>query len=211
MHNPAPLQKLPEKISGKNVELYAFTPAAWDRIREMNSLERTKIIECLRLPTKQASHFASRLSFSYFCLFARLNEKPDSKRIYMPRREYFVCSLEKDCFVGTVTAYMPQPAMNVMAIGYEILSEHRGSGYAPEASKLLTDCVLRKQLFSCICAETKIANEASARVLVKSGFREAAQGLCSTTDVPDWQNLRVRRFIKAPTTPETWPLPVYGA
>ena len=55
-------------------------------------------------------------------------------------------------------------------IGYGILPEHQGCGYASEAVAAVTDWALAQDGVKYILAETEAGNAASQRVLLKSGF-----------------------------------------
>ena len=55
-------------------------------------------------------------------------------------------------------------------IGYGIVEEYQGNGYATEAISALTGWALEQTGVTCITAETEESNIASQRVLKKSGF-----------------------------------------
>lgn len=55
-------------------------------------------------------------------------------------------------------------------IGYGILPEFQGSGYATEAVGAVTQWALSQPNVRCITAETEANNAASQKVLVKTGF-----------------------------------------
>ncbi|HJJ59485.1 MAG TPA: GNAT family N-acetyltransferase [Methanocorpusculum sp.] len=71
-------------------------------------------------------------------------------------------------------------------IGYGILPEHQGCGYASEAVAAVTDWALTQDGVNYILAETEAGNTASQRVLQKSGF-------VSTGDTGDEEIIFVRR------------------
>lgn len=60
-------------------------------------------------------------------------------------------------------------------IGYGILEEHRGRGYATEAVRAATAWALRQPGCTAVEAETDANNEASRRVLEKCGFAATGQ------------------------------------
>ena len=55
-------------------------------------------------------------------------------------------------------------------IGYGILEEHQGQGYATEAVGAAVNWALRQSGVTCVEAETDPDNQASRRVLEKCGF-----------------------------------------
>ena len=58
----------------------------------------------------------------------------------------------------------------IAEIGYGILDDYQGYGYATEAVLALTDWALMQSGVKCIIAETEESNIASKRVLNKAGF-----------------------------------------
>ncbi len=62
------------------------------------------------------------------------------------------------------------PANGAVEIGYGILEEHWGQGYASEAVAAALDWALRQPGVRCVEAETEPDNRASQRVLEKCGF-----------------------------------------
>jgi len=68
------------------------------------------------------------------------------------------------CFKGIKADCNPE-------IGYGILEEHRGQGFATEAVKLALLWAFRHPDVNAIEAETDPYNAASAKVLMKCGFR----------------------------------------
>lgn len=58
----------------------------------------------------------------------------------------------------------------VAEIGYGIMEEYQGFGYATEAVSAIVDWALNQPDAMCIIAEVEEANTASQRVLEKSGF-----------------------------------------
>jgi len=55
-------------------------------------------------------------------------------------------------------------------IGYGILDEYQGHGYATEAVEAVVSWALQQTDVCCVVAETEIDNRASLRVLEKCGF-----------------------------------------
>lgn len=67
------------------------------------------------------------------------------------------------CFKGLSSDGMTE-------IGYGILPEFQGRGYATEAVRAVTQWALSQPGVRCITAETEATNAASQKVLVKAGF-----------------------------------------
>lgn len=83
-----------------------------------------------------------------------------------------------DLFVGSF-ALIPVEHTNDMQLGYALLPEHWGKGYATELTKAGIDYVFTKTSLTEIFAYTDPANTASQNVLLKSGFHakgEVQQG-----------------------------------
>lgn len=86
---------------------------------------------------------------------------------------YFWVIEEKDTnsFVGCISICGAIPEKRMVEIEYVASSEHRGKGYMPEANKrviehLINDCNIYR-----VEAVCNIENEASARVMEKSGMK----------------------------------------
>lgn len=62
-------------------------------------------------------------------------------------------------------------ADGVVEIGYGILEEYQGQGYATEAVAAIVAWALQQPAVTCVEAETEPNNRASRRVLEKCGFR----------------------------------------
>ena len=63
-------------------------------------------------------------------------------------------------------------ANGVVEIGYGILEEYQGQGYATEAVKAVTEWALQENNVTAIEAETDVNNIISQKVLAKCGFVE---------------------------------------
>ena len=212
--NPAsarsyPLQKLPEQMSGAQIELHTLRPDAWPLFSHLPRTDQGLVITCFMLPLVPHNGFTNRGAFLKVCDQLREEETKGLFHTKKPaaRRIYAIYQPDANRFAGFLEASMPDATCNVLAIGYRVLPQYRRKGYAREAVKLLTDKVIADNIFPCICAETKTNDEASPGVLLQADFVRAGRGLCSTIDEPF---LEVERFIKAPTIPERWPLPQAG-
>ncbi len=64
------------------------------------------------------------------------------------------------------------PVDGVVAIGYALLPQYRGNGYATEAVKALTVWAFSHPDVQKVIAETLPDNERSVRVLMRMGFRQ---------------------------------------
>ncbi|WP_242454480.1 GNAT family N-acetyltransferase [Bailinhaonella thermotolerans] len=72
--------------------------------------------------------------------------------------------------VGSIGLFWP-PSGGVVEIGYGVVPSRRGRGYAPEATRALTDHALGAPGVRTVSAGVETANPASVRVLEKAGFR----------------------------------------
>jgi RimJ/RimL family protein N-acetyltransferase len=74
--------------------------------------------------------------------------------------------------VGDIGFHSAPDGNGSVALGYGLVEAYRGKGIATEATQALVVWALRQPGVLEVCAETEVANAASQRVLVKSGFRE---------------------------------------
>ncbi|MGW7054792.1 GNAT family N-acetyltransferase [Streptomyces sp. NPDC054887] len=75
--------------------------------------------------------------------------------------------------VGSIGLFWP-PSEGVVEIGYGIVASRRGRGYAPEATRALTEFALTSPDVHTVSAEVELSNPASVRVLEKAGFHRWA-------------------------------------
>ncbi len=80
-----------------------------------------------------------------------------------------------DGFVGTVSL-MPRDGERFV-VGYWIGRPHWGRGYATEATQAIVDLAFSHLAVDAVAATTRVTNGASRRVLEKSGFQYAGQGM----------------------------------
>jgi RimJ/RimL family protein N-acetyltransferase len=96
--------------------------------------------------------------------------------------------------VGSCGYKGPPDSDGMVEIAYGIHAPFRGRGYATEAARALTTFAFRSGHVKVVRAHTKPDGEASARVLVKSGFQ-------SVGEVLDPEDGLVRRWeLRAPRT-----------
>lgn len=72
--------------------------------------------------------------------------------------------------------YLGPPADGVVEIGYSVLPEARGRGFATEIVEALTSRALSIDTVHCVIAHTMDANASSQRVLRRCGFLPASPG-----------------------------------
>ncbi|MEV0619687.1 GNAT family N-acetyltransferase [Nonomuraea sp. NPDC050404] len=72
--------------------------------------------------------------------------------------------------VGSIGLFWP-PGDGALEIGYGIVASRRGRGYAPEATRALTEFALTAPGVHTVFANVELANPPSIRVLEKAGFR----------------------------------------
>lgn len=89
---------------------------------------------------------------------------------------YQIMLRDVDRVVGDIGFHSAPDRKGSVAIGYGLVEAYRGKGIATEATQTLVAWALRQPGVVEVCAETEIANAASQRVLVKSGFREVGSG-----------------------------------
>lgn len=80
-----------------------------------------------------------------------------------------------DGFIGTVSL-MPRDGERFV-VGYWIGRPHWGQGYATEATQAVVDLAFGQLGVDAVAATTRVTNGASRRVLEKSGFQYAGQGM----------------------------------
>lgn len=76
---------------------------------------------------------------------------------------------------GTLTlvgsgGFLGPPQVGAVQLGYSVLPQFQGRGYATELAAALVGWALGQPGVECIVAETEWANPASVRVLEKAGF-----------------------------------------
>lgn len=82
---------------------------------------------------------------------------------------------EAEGFIGTVSL-MPRDGERFV-LGYWVGRPHWGRGYATEAAQALVDLAFTRFGVDAVAATTRVTNGASRRVLEKSGFQYAGQGM----------------------------------
>ncbi|MEU8887144.1 GNAT family N-acetyltransferase [Streptomyces sp. NPDC048442] len=97
-------------------------------------------------------------------LFARF---PDWLGEYGHR---LIIERESGAVVGSIGLFWP-PSEGVLEIGYGIVASRRGRGYAPEATRAMTELALGAPGVHTLCANVELSNPPSARVLEKAGFQ----------------------------------------
>ncbi|MGN9842511.1 GNAT family N-acetyltransferase [Nonomuraea sp. H19] len=74
--------------------------------------------------------------------------------------------------VGSIGLFWP-PSAGTVEIGYGIVASRRGRGYAPEATRALTEFALTAPDVHTVCAHVEPSNPPSIRVLEKAGFERS--------------------------------------
>ncbi|MBB2908840.1 RimJ/RimL family protein N-acetyltransferase [Streptosporangium becharense] len=74
--------------------------------------------------------------------------------------------------VGSIGLFWP-PGDGTLEIGYGIVPSRRGRGYAPEATRALTEYAFTAPGVHTVYANVEPSNPSSIRVLEKAGFRRA--------------------------------------
>lgn len=74
--------------------------------------------------------------------------------------------------VGSIGLFWP-PSDGLLEIGYGIVSSRRGLGYAPEATRALTEFAFTAPGVHTVFANVELSNPPSIRVLEKAGFQRS--------------------------------------
>lgn len=77
--------------------------------------------------------------------------------------------------VGQMSAKAPPDHTGTVEIGYGVNESMRGIGYATEMARAFTTWLLRQPAVRRVTAECLVDNQASVRVLDKSGFRRIGE------------------------------------
>ncbi|MGV9772699.1 GNAT family N-acetyltransferase [Streptosporangium sp. NPDC003464] len=72
--------------------------------------------------------------------------------------------------VGSIGLFWP-PGEGALEIGYGIVASRRGRGYAPEATRALTEFAFTAPGVHTVHATVELSNPSSVRVLEKAGFQ----------------------------------------
>ena len=105
------------------------------------------------------------LKLAYTEMLTMAREHPESRPWYAA---WFIENADGErvgelCFKGLSTDGMTE-------IGYGVLPEFQGRGYATEAVEAVTQWALSRPDVRCITTETEANNAASQKVLAKAGF-----------------------------------------
>jgi ribosomal-protein-alanine N-acetyltransferase len=84
---------------------------------------------------------------------------------------YLVVRLDNEAIVGEI-GFVGPPKEGAVMIGYAIVPEARGRGYATEAIAAISDWALAQPGVGEVRAQTLPDNEASIRALLRAGFTE---------------------------------------
>ncbi|MFI7634416.1 GNAT family N-acetyltransferase [Nonomuraea sp. NPDC049400] len=79
---------------------------------------------------------------------------------------------ESGLVVGSIGLFWP-PSDGTLEIGYGVVASRRGRGYAPEATRALTEFAFSAPGVHTVHANVELSNPASIRVLEKAGFQRS--------------------------------------
>jgi len=85
-----------------------------------------------------------------------------------PDEKSFLIEKKDESRIGSIGHYLWG---NMLEIGYSIIPEERGKGYCTEALQIMVDYLFLSRNIVRVQAHTSIGNNASQRVLEKSGFK----------------------------------------
>ena len=97
---------------------------------------------------------------------------PDKRIWYAPWK---MCLKKENTYIGDLGFKGPVKD-NAVEIGYGVLKEYEGQGYATEAVKALTEWAFSNEEIYFVEAETAPDNIASQRILEKNGFSADGEG-----------------------------------
>ncbi|HEX8034229.1 MAG TPA: GNAT family N-acetyltransferase [Ktedonobacterales bacterium] len=103
---------------------------------------------------------------------------------------YLVVHTGERSLIGDIGFHAPPDANGSVEIGYDILTAHRGQGYAVEAGEALLDWAFQQPGARFVVAESLVDNVASMRVLEKLGLRRL-----STTAESIWWRLTREEWL----------------
>jgi RimJ/RimL family protein N-acetyltransferase len=86
-----------------------------------------------------------------------------------------ICSGETKEAIGTIGFFGPPDEEGTVMIGYGLVEQARGFGYATEALRALVDYALARPEVSALVADPDLDNTASQRVLEKCGFSRTGE------------------------------------
>ena len=72
--------------------------------------------------------------------------------------------------------YLGPPSDGVVEIGYSVVPEARGQGYATKAVRALVERAFSFAIVECVCAHTDNSNTISGAVLTRCGFEQVGPG-----------------------------------
>ncbi|MGI5245320.1 GNAT family N-acetyltransferase [Dactylosporangium sp. CA-139066] len=108
-------------------------------------------------------------------VIARQCAESASKWLAGQRAEMTIWRADDDAYLGEIAVYYAEPVLREAMIGYSLMPEARGHGYAARAARLVTDWGFESGMARMI-AGTAVDNIASQRVLEAAGYeREALQ------------------------------------
>ncbi|ACZ84761.1 GNAT family N-acetyltransferase [Streptosporangium roseum] len=94
--------------------------------------------------------------------------------------------------VGAIGLFWP-PGDGTLEIGYGVVASRRGRGYAPEATRALTEFAFTAPGVHTVYANVELSNPPSVRVLEKAGFQRWDSG-----EGPEEGTVRYRVTSPAP-------------
>ncbi|MFI6604834.1 GNAT family N-acetyltransferase [Nonomuraea sp. NPDC050536] len=83
-----------------------------------------------------------------------------------------IIELDSGLVVGSIGLFWP-PSDGALEIGYGIVPSRRGRGYAPEATRALTEFAFTAPGVLTVYANVELSNPSSIRVLEKAGYQRS--------------------------------------
>ena len=134
-------------------------------LRTWTTDEATAVLDGTR-PTHWAQDFPADGDHVIAGLFA---EHPAWLGTYGHRQ---IIERDSGLVVGSIGLFWP-PSDGTLEIGYGIVASHRGRGYAPEATRALTEFAFTTPGVHTVYANVELSNPPSILVLDKAGFQRS--------------------------------------
>ena len=188
---------LPSRLQDKRIGLCLDDTSLWPLISKLKKLERNVLVEWFEYPSNFGHTLADKESYVFWYVekFRRLQKKNAS-------RVYWIHSKDDERLVGVLIVEKPKTCCEALTVGYFVLPEHRGRGFAADATKLMAAYLFEKELTPNLCAYTAPDNTHSIRTLFRAGFRDMGIGKA----LPEYGGKDMQRFMRSLTNTWAWPL-----
>ena len=206
--NQKTISNLPNALDNGTIEIISMEPAAWPHVQQLAASDCSHFIPRIygndTAPDKHAHLLQHKDGYEWLCrdvLAPGMFAHPEYSQLAFKR--YWICAPHNSEIVGDMSSGILARHPDILLVGIGTLPQHQGLGYASAAIRLMSDYTLGNKIIKYVVAECDLENTASAKTMLRAGFREIAAGLCTT--LPEHPN-NVRRFMKTHTKTDVWPL-----